>query len=165
MSHKRYFISACLLGQKVRYDGKDCLVSELVQALLDKNYVSLCPEVSAGLPTPRPAAEIRHGSGADVLLGHAQVFSSDGQQISDAFIQGAYKALALARANHVTHAVLKANSPSCGSDGIYDGSFTGQKIAGEGITAALFRQHGIHVVTEQQFLVELTQTKLTDEPN
>ena len=97
MSHKRYFISACLLGQKVRYDGKDCLVSELVQALLDKNYVSLCPEVSAGLPTPRPAAEIRHGSGADVLLGHAQVFSSDGQQISDAFIQGAYQALALAK--------------------------------------------------------------------
>lgn len=165
MSHKRYFISACLLGQKVRYDGKDCLVSQLVQALLDKDYVSLCPEVSAGLPTPRPAAEIRHGSGADVLLGHAQVFSSDGHQISDVFIQGAYKALALAQANHVTHAVLKANSPSCGSDGIYDGSFTGQKIAGEGITAALFRQHGIHVVTEQQFLVELTQTKLTDEPN
>ena len=51
MGHKRYFISACLLGQKVRYDGKDCLVSQLVQALLDKNYVSLCPEVSAGLPT------------------------------------------------------------------------------------------------------------------
>ncbi len=165
MIHQRYFISACLLGQKVRYDGKDCLVSQLVEALLDKNYVSLCPEVSAGLPTPRPAAEIRHGSGTDVLLGHAQVFSSDGHQISDVFIQGAYKALALAQANHVTHAVLKANSPSCGSDGIYDGSFTGQKIAGEGITAALFRQHGIHVVTEQQFLAELTRTKLTDEPN
>ncbi len=89
MSHKRYFISACLLGQKVRYDGKDCLVSQLVQALLDKNYVSLCPEVSAGLPTPRPAAEIRHGSGADVLLGRAQIFSSDGHQISEVFIQGA----------------------------------------------------------------------------
>lgn len=89
MSHKRYFISACLLGQKVRYDGKDCLVSQLVQALLDKNYVSLCPEVSAGLPTPRPAAEICHGSGADVLLGRAQIFSSDGHQISEVFIQGA----------------------------------------------------------------------------
>ena len=96
MIHQRYFISACLLGQKVRYDGKDCLVSQLVEALLDKNYVSLCPEVSAGLPTPRPAAEIRHGSGADVLLGHAQVFSSDSHQLSDVFIQGAYKALALA---------------------------------------------------------------------
>ena len=165
MSHKRYFISACLLGQKVRYDGKDCLVSKLVQALLDENYVSLCPEVSAGLPTPRPAAEIRYGSGTDVLFGHAQVLSSDAQNISDAFIQGAYKALALAQANHVTHAVLKANSRSCGSDGIYDGSFTGQKIAGDGVTAALFRQHGIQVVTEQQFLAELTQTKLTDEPN
>ena len=165
MSHKRYFISACLLGQKVRYDGKHCLVSKLVQALLDENYVSLCPEVSAGLPTPRPAAEIRYGSGTDVLFGHAQVLSSDAQNISDAFIQGAYKALALAQANHVTHAVLKANSPSCGSDGIYDGSFTGQKIAGDGVTAALFRQHGIQVVTEQQFLAELTQTKLTDEPN
>ncbi len=75
--------------------AKYCLASQLVQALLDKNYVSLCPEVSAGLPTPRPAAEIRHGSGADVLLGKAQVSSSDDHQVSEAFLQGAYKALAI----------------------------------------------------------------------
>ena len=143
-----------------------CTCSRMLPRILaPPSRAELNAELSRERPTPRPAAEIRHGSGADVLLGHAQVFSSDGHQISDVFIQGAYKALALARANHVTHAVLKANSPSCGSDGIYDGSFTGQKIAGEGITAALFRQHGIHVVTEQQFLAELTQTKLTDEPN
>lgn len=165
MTSKRYFISACLLGQKVRYDGQDCLVRELLSNLIPDQYVSLCPEISGGLPTPRPPAEIQNASGRDVLNNHATVIDLEGMNVSDAFIQGAYAALALAQEHQVTHAVLKANSPSCGSDGIYDGSFTGQKIAGEGITAALFRQHGIHVVTEQQFLAELTQTKLTDEPN
>ncbi|MGL5469316.1 MAG: DUF523 domain-containing protein [Shewanella sp.] len=61
MSHQRYFISACLLGQKVRYDGKDCLVSQLVEALLDKNYVSLCPEVSAGLQPRVPQQKFSTG--------------------------------------------------------------------------------------------------------
>lgn len=159
MTGKRYFISACLLGQKVRYDGQDCLVRELVSYLIPDQYVSLCPEISGGLPTPRPPAEIQNASGRDVLNNHATVIDREGMNVSDAFIQGAYAALALAQEHQVTHAILKANSPSCGSDLIYDGTFTGHKIQGEGVTAALFRKQGIVVLTEHEFLQALKLTE------
>ena len=152
MLSKRYLISACLLGHKVRYDGQDCLLKELLQHLLPAQYVSLCPEVSGGLAIPRPPAEIQSGNGHDILLRHAHVVDINGTDISEAFIQGAYAALDLARRFQVTHAILKANSPSCSSKLIYDGSFTGNKIQGDGVTAALLKQHGMEVMTEDEFL-------------
>lgn len=152
MAGKFYLISACLLGHKVRYDGRDCLVKELVDHLLPDQYVTICPEVSSGLPIPRPAAEIQGGTGLEVLKGLAQVTDIQGRDVSTAFIQGAYAALKLAQKFQVTHAVLKANSPSCGSKLIYDGSFTGNKIQGDGVTAALLKQHGMEVMTEDEFL-------------
>jgi len=90
-----------------------------------------------------------------VLLQQTHVVDINGTDVSDAFIKGAYAALDLARRFQVTHAILKANSPSCGSDLIYDGSFTGTKIQGQGVTAALLQQHGIIVMTEQDFLKQL----------
>ncbi|WP_312332215.1 DUF523 domain-containing protein [Acinetobacter variabilis] len=152
MAGKFYLISACLLGHKVRYDGRDCLGKELVDHLLPDQYVTICPEVSSGLPIPRPAAEIQGGTGLEVLKGLAQVTDIQGRDVSTAFIQGAYAALKLAQKFQVTHAVLKANSPSCGSKLIYDGSFTGNKIQGDGVTAALLKQHGMEVMTEDEFL-------------
>lgn len=153
---KRYFISACLLGQKVRYDGQDCLIKEIVEQLLAQQYVSLCPEVHGGLAIPRPPAEIQQGSGLDVLHQQASVLDREGEDVSQAFIQGAYAALKVAQDFQVTEAILKANSPSCGSHLIYDGSFTGNKIQGDGVTAALFKQHGIKVITEEEFLANLS---------
>lgn len=152
---KRYLISACLLGHKVRYDGQDCLLKELLQHLLPDQYVSLCPEISGGLAIPRPPAEIQSGNGRDVLLYQANVVDINGTDVSEAFIQGAYATLDLAQRFQVTHAILKANSPSCGSDLIYDGSFTGTKIQGQGVTAVLLQQHGIMVMTEHEFLQQL----------
>ena len=152
MAGKFYLISACLLGHKVRYDGRDCLVKELVDYLLPDQYVTICPEVSGGLPIPRPAAEIQSGDGREVLLYQAHVIDINGTDVSDAFIKGAYAALDLAQRSKATHAILKANSPSCGSKLIYDGSFTGNKIQGDGVTAALFKQHGMEVMTEDEFL-------------
>lgn len=152
---KRYLISACLLGHKVRYDGQDCLLKELLQHLLPDQYVSLCPEISGGLAIPRPPAEIQSGNGRDVLLHQANVVDINGTDVSEAFIQGAYATLDLAQRFQVTHAILKAHSPSCGSDLIYDGSFTGTKIQGQGVTAALLQQHGIMVMTEHEFLQQL----------
>ena len=152
MEQQRYFISACLLGQKVRYDGQDCLVKNLLDYLIPSQYVSLCPEVSGGLPTPRAPAEIHNGSALQVFNHQAQVIDQNGHDVSAAFIKGAYLALTIAQNFKVTHAILKANSPSCGSQFIYDGSFSGRKILGDGITAALFKQHGIQVMTEDEFL-------------
>lgn len=155
MQQRRYLISACLLGQKVRYDGQDCLLTELLEHLLPDQYVSLCPEVSGGLPIPRPPAEIQFGDGLDVLRQQARIIDIQGNDVSEAFIKGAYAALKLAQNFQVTHAILKANSPSCGSDLIYDGSFSGRKIQGLGVTSALLQQHGILVMTEQEFLQQL----------
>ena len=87
MADKFYLISACLLGHKVRYDNRDCLVKELVDYLLPDQYVTICPEVSGGLPIPRPAAEIQGGTGLEVLKGLAQVTDIQGQDVSTAFIQ------------------------------------------------------------------------------
>ena len=152
MEQQRYFISACLLGQKVRYDAQDYLVKKLLDYLILSQYVSLCPEVSGGLPTPRAPAEINNGSALQVFNHQAQVIDQDGNDVSAAFIHGAYQALELAKNFQATHAILKANSPSCGNKLIYDGSFSGQKIQGDGLTATLFKQHGIHVMTEDEFL-------------
>ena len=155
MEQQRYFISACLLGQKVRYDGQDYLVKKLLDYLILSQYVSLCPEVSGGLPTPRAPAEINNGSALQVFNHQAQVIDQDGNDVSAAFIHGAYQALELAKNFQATHAILKANSPSCGNKLIYDGSFSGQKIQGDGLTATLFKQHGIHVMTEDEFLEQI----------
>lgn len=154
----RYLISACLLGQKVRYDGRDCLVKAILDHVMPKQYVAICPEVAGGLSIPRPAAEIQLGDGHDVLAGQAQVMTRDQHNVSQAFIHGAYAALSLAQQHGITHAILKSNSPSCGYSTIYDGSFSGQKRLGDGVTAALLKQHGITVLTEQAFLDLLKST-------
>ena len=148
----KYLISACQVGENVRYDAKNCLHLALKQLIEQQRAICICPEISVGLSTPRLAAEIRGGNGFDVLAGKAQVITSHGQDVSDEFIQGAKATLALAQHLQVSHVILKANSPSCGSDGIYNGSFTGEKIQGVGVTTALLQQHGFVVMTENEFL-------------
>lgn len=148
----KYLISACLAGQPVRYDGQHCLQSKLKHLIETKQAVLICPEVAGGLSTPRLAAEIIGGNGFDVLNGQAKVITSAGQDVTQAFLDGAYLALNLAQLHQVTHVILKANSPSCGSNLIYDGTFSGQKIQGDGVTAALLKQHNFQVLTEDEFL-------------
>lgn len=151
----KYLISACLLGQMVRYDGGHCQVAVLQQLLATGQAIAFCPEVAGGLSTPRLPAEIVAGDGLAVLAGQAQVLDSSGQDVTAAFIRGAERCLALAKQHQVSHVVLKANSPSCGSTQIYNGQFNGQKIDGQGVTAALLSQHGFAVLSEQQFLQQL----------
>lgn len=95
--------------------------------------------MSGGLSTPRPPAEIQNGSGSEVLLKKALVINILGNDVSEPFIQGAYQALKVAQDFQATHAILKVKSPSCGSGLIYDGSFLGHQVQGDGDTAALFK--------------------------
>lgn len=155
---KKYLISACLVGENVRYDGKNCLQQQLKRLIVTGQAVIICPEVFGGLPTPRSAGEIIGGNGTDVLNGHAKVIDTLGNDVSIEFILGAQKALKLAQDNQVTYVILKANSPSCGSWFIYDGTFSGQKIEGKGITTALLEQHGFKVLTEDEFYNEHLKT-------
>ena len=148
----RILISACLLGRPVRYDGAGKL---LVDPRLDRwqaegRLVQACPELMGELPVPRPAAEIAGGSGADVLAGRARVVTSTGEDVTAAFVAGAEATLALARRNGCAYALLIDRSPSCGSLQIYDGSFSGQRMVGEGVTAALLAAHGIAVFADHE---------------
>jgi uncharacterized protein YbbK (DUF523 family) len=144
----KILISACLLGQPVRYDGRG---KPFAHPAIDRwrqegRLVTICPEMAGGMPVPRPPAEIEKGaSGVDVLEGRARVLEVTGGDVTAQFIAGAEKALAFATASGCTYALLIDGSPSCGSVAIYDGSFSGVKHAGNGVTAGLLEKAGIAV--------------------
>jgi len=141
-------ISACLIGCECRYDQKSCLDEDLEQLLREGKVIPVCPEQLGGLPTPRPPAEIIGGDGFDVLDGRARIVDQTGNDVTDEFLAGAQQALKLAKTVGTTSAILKENSPSCGSSFVYDGSFSGKKVPGVGLTAALFKRNGIEVRSE-----------------
>lgn len=148
---ERILVSACLLGRRVRFDGRAKTSADAVLAewKSDGRLVPFCPEVEGGLPVPRPAAEIEGGvGGAAVLSGAARVLTAEGADVTGPFLAGAQSALAVAQSFGVRLAVLKEGSPSCGSLQIYDGTFRGHKTPGQGVTSALFELHGIRVFTE-----------------
>ena len=133
-------ISACLMGVRCRYDGGrkplDCS-----DELVDRHVlIPVCPEVVGGLPTPRVPAE-RIGE---------RVMTKDGRNVTANYEQGAQEALRLAQMTGCTHALLKERSPSCGCGVIYDGSFSGGLCKGDGVCAALLKEHGIEVLGESR---------------
>lgn len=133
-------VSACLLGENCKYSGGNNRREEVCRLLEGKEYVPFCPEQAGGLPTPRLPSERRDG----------RVSSSAGEDVTEAFLLGAERALELCRREGVELAILKQGSPSCGSRYIYDGSFSGVKICGEGVTAELLRQNGVRVISEEE---------------
>jgi uncharacterized protein YbbK (DUF523 family) len=146
---QKILVSRCLLGHRVRYDGGASGPFDQLQSWLDEGrVVPLCPEVAGGLPTPRAAAEIPGGQGGEVLDGQASVLTTEGEDVSAQFLSGACQALELVRQHGIRIAVLKANSPSCGNLLTYDGTFSGVKVRGEGVTAALLKRHGVQVFSE-----------------
>ena len=149
---KKLLVSACLLGDPVRYDGKSKRLQHeaLDRLLAQQRAIAFCPEVAGGLGVPRPAAEIQGGDGGAVIAGDARVVTRDGDDVSAQFIRGAQRALDLCRRHEIEVAVLTEFSPSCGSGIIYDGSFTRARTAGDGVAAALLRAHGIRVFNQQQ---------------
>lgn len=160
---ERVLVSACLLGETVRYDGGHRRADSPILArwLAEGRVVAICPEVAGGLPIPRPAAEISHAAGgAAVLSGFAQVRDRSDIDHSAAFIAGARRALELAQRHGIRIAILKEGSPSCGSSQIHDGTFVGSMVAGQGIATALLRQAGLTVYCETQF--DEAETRLAE---
>ena len=165
---QKILVSRCLLGQRVRYDGgAHGPFTVLERWQQEGRVVPLCPEVAGGLPTPRAPAEIAGGQGAQVLDGHLPVLTVDGENVTAAFVEGAEQALALVTKHGIRLALLKARSPSCGNRENYDGSFSGVRVPGEGVTAALLRRAGVQVFSEEQLeqalraLVELEASEGT----
>ena len=145
-------VSACLLGEGVRYDG---VAMEFDHQILkywriNELVVSICPEVTGGLPIPRPSSEIFGGDGSQVLKGLKKVINVNGQDVTQYFLEGAQKTLLLARFHKIKLAILKEGSPSCGSSYIYDGSFSKTKKSGKGVSATLLEQNDIRVFNERE---------------
>ena len=134
----RVAISACLLGAPVRYDGGSKPVDEVLELAKKVDVVRVCPETASGLPVPRPPAEQRAG----------RVFLADGRDVTAEFALGSERCAALACRPPVSLAVLKAKSPSCGVGLVYDGTYSGRLVAGQGVFAERLAREGICVVTE-----------------
>ncbi|MGY3777704.1 DUF523 domain-containing protein [Isobaculum melis] len=141
-------VSACLAGCPCRYDGQANTVEEIKRLIQNEQAVAFCPEVLGGLATPREPAEIVGGSAEDVWNGSAKVLTISGKDVTEAFKNGALATLAALKKHGIKTVILKANSPSCGSEMVYDGTFSGHKIIGNGLTAALLKKHQIIVTDE-----------------
>ena len=135
-------ISACLLGVECKYSGgSNRLPDEKLAELKEKyNLIPVCPEAFGGLTTPRLPSE---------RLGD-KVVASDGKDVTAQFNKGAEEALYLAKLFDCRLAILKENSPSCGSGMIYDGTFNGILVQGDGLAAELLKKNGISVLGESQ---------------
>ncbi len=137
----KVLISACLLGDNVKYSGGNNLRPELIK-LLEKysvKIVKVCPECFGGLPIPRVPSEIKED----------KVFSKEGKDVTEEFLKGAEKTSKIAKENQVDFAILKERSPSCGISYIYDGSFSGKIIQGQGITVRKLNEENIKIFSEE----------------
>lgn len=131
--------SACLLGIKCRYDGKNKPDKKVIKLAKKELLIPICPEQLGGLPTPREPAEQRKG----------KVITRSGKDVTKNFKKGAKEALKLARLSGIKEAILKQRSPSCGHGQIYDGTFSGRIVKGDGVTTAFLKKNSIRVISEE----------------
>lgn len=132
----KILVSACLLGKNCKYNGGNNLNQGVLDFIEGHEVIGVCPEQLGGLSTPRLPAEIVDGV----------VTNKEGVSVDAEFRKGAQAALAAALENKVDLAILQSRSPSCGVKEIYDGSFSGKKIKGQGVFAKLLSAHGIKVL-------------------
>lgn len=137
-------VSACLLGVPCRYDGRSKGDDELRVLLSGHEVVRVCPEVMGGLAIPHPANEIQ------TAAPELRVVDSEGADNTQAFLAGSRAATEKALGAGCTCAILKAKSPSCGTGKIYDGSFTGTLVEGDGLAAGMMREKGLKVMDEHE---------------
>lgn len=148
----KILVSACLMGFKVRYDGseKAQMTEQLQRWHEEQRLVIHCPELAAGLPIPRPPAEIVSTDDQDVMQTQIRIHEITGQDVTEHYQLAAWLALRTAQESGCTAALLTDGSPTCGSQFIYDGSFSGQRKSGMGVAASLLTEHGIAVFSEKR---------------
>jgi uncharacterized protein YbbK (DUF523 family) len=134
---EKILVSACLLGTNCKYSGGNNYSEEVMEYLKDYEIIPICPEQLGGLPTPRPASEI---------IGD-KVINNEGTDVTSNYQKGAEETLKIAKLLGIKKALLKAKSPSCGNGKIYDGTFSGTLIDGDGITTKLLKENNIEVIT------------------
>ena len=135
---EKILVSACLLGVNCKYSGGNNLNEKVLKYIEDKEVIPVCPEIMGGLSTPRPPSEI---------IGN-KVMNNENKDVTKEYTKGAEETLKLAKLFNVKKALLKAKSPSCGSNKIYDGTFSGTLTDGDGVTVRLLKENGIEVISE-----------------
>ena len=129
-------VSACLIGKNCKYNGGNNYSEKVSSYIKGHEVVSVCPEVLGGLSIPRESAEIVNG-----IVSH-----KDGTSVDEEFRQGARIALEIIKEQQVDLVILQSRSPSCGVNTIYDGSFSGKIISGQGVFADLLKKNGLKVI-------------------
>lgn len=137
---KKILVSACLYGNKCRYKGDDCFNAKIAELGKNNVLIPVCAEQLGGLSTPRHPAE-RIGD---------KIISDVGVDVTEEYTRGADFVVEIAKANEVDYCILKANSPSCGKGVIYDGTFSGKKTGGNGLTCEKLLAEGFTVYTEDE---------------
>jgi uncharacterized protein YbbK (DUF523 family) len=134
-------VSACLAGVECRYNGSSYTIPRIVEMVIKGKAIPICPEILAGLPTPRSPVEQCRG----------KIISLSGEDQTVQYVLGAEMGVEIAVAGGCQRAILKSKSPTCGSGLIYDGTFSGKLVSGDGIFAKLLKEKGIEVCTEEKF--------------
>ena len=129
-------VSSCLLGDNCKYNGGNNYSEKIIKFVEEHEVISVCPEVLGGLPIPRESAEIVNGV----------VSLKDGSSVDKKFRDGAEKAIRIVKENNADLVILQSRSPSCGVNTIYDGSFSGKLIPGQGVFSELLKKNGIKVI-------------------
>ena len=143
-------ISACLLGIRCAWSGDDKYRNErAIELSKVETLIPVCPEQLGGLSTPRAPQEIQGGVGDDVLNGKCKVMNKDGKDVTREFVRGAEETLEIAKQLKVKEFIAKSESPSCGCGQIYDGTFSGRLIDGDGVTTALLISNRIRIIPEE----------------
>ena len=143
--YSKFVVSACLFGDNCKYNGGNNNNEKVKKFLTDKEYIKICPEMYGGLSCPRDPSEIVYRNG------QRKVISDKGKDVTAEFELGARQALGEALSAGCDCAILKAKSPSCGYGQVYDGTFSSVLVDGNGITAQLFTENGIDIITEKDF--------------
>ena len=136
----RILVSACLMGVNCRFDGKSNLMPRLEELMAKHDCIPVCAELYGGLSTPRTPAEIC----GDKLI------TRDGRDVTANFVKGAAEVARMAKIYDCKVAILKENSPSCGSGKVYDGTFSKTLVEGDGLTAKALKELGLTVYGESQ---------------
>jgi len=140
-------VSACLIGVNCNFRGKNWLNPALLEELKKGDLFPVCPEVLGGLPAPRAPSEIQDGDGGAVLRDKAKVVNEKGIDVTAQFMKGAQETLRIAKVVGAKEALFAEKSPSCGCGKIFNGSFSGKLVEGDGVTTALLKNNGIHVTS------------------
>ncbi|HWR02996.1 MAG TPA: DUF523 domain-containing protein [Humidesulfovibrio sp.] len=133
-------VSACLAGRACRYNATAAPHPAVLALVGQGRAVLVCPEALGGLPVPREPMELRKG----------RAIGASGADHTEAFLAGARRALGICRKHGCARAILKSRSPSCGCGQVYDGSFSGRLVPGNGLFAALLKENGVAVCSEQE---------------